>query len=101
MIFVYTTVPNMDAGKALSRNIIEKKLASAVNIWPTQSVYTWQGKVKEGEGCVLFIRTLEKNIQLIEDLIDSNASNIPCVAAIDVKRINHRYREEMVRVMAA
>lgn len=100
MIFVYTTAPTIEEGKKLSREIIQKKLASAVNFWPTLSLYSWHGAVKEGEGSVLFIRTLEKHLQEIEDLIASMTKGTPCVAAIDVKRINRHYKEQMVEAMA-
>ncbi|MBI5733187.1 divalent-cation tolerance protein CutA [Candidatus Jorgensenbacteria bacterium] len=97
MIFIYTTSPNLEEAKKLAEVIIDKKLASAVNLWPTQSIYMWKGEKREGEGAVLFIRTLESKLQEIEDLIGThNMHGIPCVAAVDVRRINRHYKEHLV-----
>jgi uncharacterized protein involved in tolerance to divalent cations len=100
MIFVYTTCTSMDEGRELSQNLISKKLASAVNFWPAHSVFSAKGQLREGTGSVLFIRTLEKHLQEIEDLIADTMKGIPCIAALDVKRINRHYKEHMVDAMA-
>lgn len=97
MIFIYTTCPNLEEAKKLSKLIVDKKLASAVNMWPAHSIYCWKGECKEGEGVVLFIRTLETKLQEIEDLAAAQSSGgIPCVATLDVRRINRGYKEVMV-----
>ena len=97
MIFIYTTSTTAEKAKELAETLVQRKWASAVNFWPTQSVYSARGEAKEGEGVVLFIRTLEKHLQDIEDFITaSHIGGIPCVAAVNVYRINRPYKEQIM-----
>lgn len=97
MIFIYTTATTEQKAKELARALVERKWAVAVNFWPTRSVYLARGEVREGEGVVLFIRTLEKHLQSIEDfLAESHLGGTPCVASVNVYRINRPYKEHVV-----
>ncbi len=97
MLFIYTTSTNLEKAKELAETLIQRKWAAAVNYWPTHSIYSSHGETKEGEGVVLFIRTLEKHLQDIEDFITaSHLGGIPCVAAVNVYRINRPYKEQVM-----
>ncbi len=97
MIFIYTTSPSLEEAKKLADEIISRRYASAVNYWPTKSVFMVKGERREGEGAVLFIRSLEKRLQDIEDLITAHhGTAIPCVAAVGVDRLNRHYKEHLV-----
>lgn len=94
MIFVYTTCKNIEEAKKLGKIIVEKKLAGCVNIWPIESTYWWDGKVVDDNEAVLFIKTLEQKVHHIEELIAQNHSySTPCIATIQVFRINQPYKE--------
>jgi len=80
MLFIYTTSTDIEKARELSEVLIQKKWATAVNFWPTHSVYASHGAPKEGEGVILFIRTL----------------GIPCVASLNVYRINRPYKEQVM-----
>ncbi|HDH31655.1 MAG TPA: divalent-cation tolerance protein CutA [Candidatus Wolfebacteria bacterium] len=94
MIFIYTTCQTADEAKKIGKMIIEKKLAGCVNIWPINSMYFWKNEFKEEEETVLLIKTIEARLQEIEDLIQgSHSYSVPCIATIDIKRINRPYKE--------
>lgn len=98
MIFIYTTCQNQEEARKIGKLIIEKKLAGCVNIWPIDSIYPWKGEIKEDDEAVLLIKTSEAKLQEIEDLIQSNHSySIPCIASIDIHRINRPYKEWLAR----
>ncbi len=98
MVLIYTTCQNTEEAKKLGRLIIEKKLAACVNIYPIESIYSWKGALKEDKETALLIKTIEVKLQGIEDLIQSNHSySVPCIAVIDVKRINRAYKEWLVQ----
>ena len=98
MIFIYTTCQNIDEAKKIGKMVVEKKLAACVNIWPINSIYFWENELKENGEAVLLIKTIEVKLQAIEDLIQSNHSySIPCIAVIDIRRINRPYKEWMAR----
>jgi periplasmic divalent cation tolerance protein len=100
MVFVYTTCAKEEEAKALSKMVIEKKLAACVNMWPVESCYTWEGAMKCENEYALLIKTLESKLQPIEDLILSNhAYSTPFVGAVDIRRINREYKEWMAQVI--
>lgn len=97
MLFIYTTSTDQEKARELAKILVEKKWAAAVNFWPTKSIYVSKGEAKEGEGVILFIRTLEKHLQDIEDyLTASHLGGTPCVASLSVYRINRHYKEHLV-----
>lgn len=94
MIFVYTTCQNIDEAKKIGKLIVEKRLAGCVNIWPINSIYWWEEKVTEDKEAVLLVKTLEKKVHEIEEVILKNHSyTVPCIAAIRVDRVNPEYKE--------
>lgn len=94
MIFVYTTCRDIQKAKKIGKLIIEKKLGSCVNIWPIESICFWEEKLQENQEVALLIKTIEFKLQEIENLIKENHSyDIPCIATIDIKRINSAYKE--------
>lgn len=98
MIFIYTTCQNPTEARKIGKMIIEKKLAACVNVWPIESIYFFGGEVKEDDESVLLIKTIEAKVQEIEDLISANHSyDIPCIAVINIQRINRLYKEWMAQ----
>ncbi|MDI6883380.1 MAG: divalent-cation tolerance protein CutA [Patescibacteria group bacterium] len=98
MIFIYTTCRDIEQAKKIAKLIIERKLAGCCNIWPISSIYFWENKLKEDKEVALLIKTIEAKLQEIETLIQANHTySIPCVAAIDIRRINRAYKEWLAR----
>ncbi len=97
MIFVYTTVANKDEGEKIAKLLLEGKLAACVNMWPITSMYLWEGEMKNENEQVLIVKTSEEKFQMIEEVIKKNHSyDVPCVAALDVKRVNPEFRAWVV-----
>ena len=100
MIFIYTTYKELESAKAISRKIIEKRLAAGVNIWPIYALMGVRGECKEGEGYGLLIRTVDTKIQEIEDMIAGNhPGGIPMIASFDTHRINRAYKDWMAQTI--
>ena len=100
MILVYTTCKNEEEGKKLAEMLVGNRMASCVDIMPVQSTYRSGEEIKSGQEVALFIKTLEAKLQPIEDLVMQNDSEItPFVGAIEVRRINHAYRELMIEAV--
>ena len=96
MVLIYTTCQNSEEAKKIGKLIVEKKFASCVNIWPIDSIYFWENEVKNDDEAVLIIKTIEAKVQQIEDLIMQNHSySLPCIAVVDVRRVNRAYKEYM------
>ncbi len=100
MVIIYSTFKNTEEAAKIGKLILDRKLASCVNIWPIQSMYYWEGKFENHVEAGMFIKTLEHHLAEIEVLVESNHSYAtPFIGAIDVRRFNRPYREWMASVI--
>lgn len=101
MVFIYTTCESIDEAERLGNLMIEKKIAACVDMWPVTSMYRWDGKLQKIAHTMLLITTLESRLQAVDDLISANHSySTPLIAGVDVRRINHAYKEWLVGEIA-
>ena len=60
-IVVLITVPSKEVGVKISETLVQKKLATCVNIVsPINSLYIWQGKVANDEEVLLIVKSREE-----------------------------------------
>lgn len=92
MIFVYSIFPNKKEAKKIGEGLIRKKLAGCVNIFPIESIYTWQKKVVKDREFVAIIKTKKKNFKKVEKFILKNHSyDTPCILEIPIGRVTRKY----------
>lgn len=88
----------MEEAKKIGKAVVEKKIAGCVNIWPIDSVYFEDSKIKEDKEAVLLIKTVESKVAEIENIILSNHSYaVPIIATIDIHRVNREYKEWLMK----
>jgi periplasmic divalent cation tolerance protein len=64
---VLTTVSSEEEGRRLARALVERRLASCVNVIPNlTSVYRWQGAVEEAAEALLLIKTTQERLPALE-----------------------------------
>lgn len=95
MVLIHVTYPDEEEAKKISKLIIEKELAIAVDLSRINSVYANSDELKIQPGVALLIKTLETKVQEIENLIRGhNHHHIPpCIAVIELFRVNREYKE--------
>jgi periplasmic divalent cation tolerance protein len=65
------TVPNIEEGKKIAKDLVENHLAACVNIIQNIfSIYNWKGSVEEDNEHLLIIKSTEKNSEFIIDKIN-------------------------------
>ncbi len=100
MVLIYTTCHTTQEAVKLGQAILERRLASAVNLWPIQVMKRADGGIKNELAAGVFIKTVEPRISEIEDTIhEFHTSSMPYVGAIDIRRFNRGYREWMTEVI--
>jgi periplasmic divalent cation tolerance protein len=96
MVFIYTTCANEKEAKLLGKLIIDKKMGVCVDYWPINSMYNWEGDLKEVSQIMLMITTLEHKLEEVNDLISEHHSySTPLIAGVDICRMNRAYKEWM------
>lgn len=100
MIFVHTICDDIEEAQDLSGSIIEKGLGACVDFWPISSCCNINGQTTCNTRVKVLITTLELKLEAINRLIrENNPNSVPLVAGVDVRRINHPYKEWMMGVI--
>jgi periplasmic divalent cation tolerance protein len=73
LLLVMTSLPNVDAAKALAKRLIDGHLAACVQLQTgVQSIYRWEGRVCEGQEVVLVAKTTTEQWSAISAFIKQN-----------------------------
>lgn len=92
MIFIYTTFSSRKEAKKIGKELVQKKLAVCINIFPIDSIYCWQKKLVEDKEFAVIIKTKKINFKKIEKFILKNHSyTMPCILEIPVSRVTEKY----------
>lgn len=71
MCLVLTTAGSADEAKKIARALVERRLASCVNIVPRiESVYRWKGQVESAEEWLLVIKIRGTAFERVRDAIE-------------------------------
>ena len=69
---IYITTGNMDNASEIARELVSKRFAACVNIFPISSIYRWNEKIEEDNEIAMFVKTdyscLEDIIKLVKSL---------------------------------
>ena len=79
----------------LAKELIEKQLASCINLMPKiNSIYNWNNKIHNIEEVMMMIKTIEQNIDKIKAILESkHPYDIPEIICCDFDILNYRYKE--------
>ena|SRR3989338_9301654 len=92
---IYCTTGSHREAVAISRALVEERLAACVNILPSiTSLYWWEGKVQEGQEAALIIKTRR---ELVDDVIarvkQLHSYDCPCVVSLATEKGNSDFLE--------
>ena len=92
MIFIYSTFPNKKEAEEIGEKLVKRKLAACVNIFPIDSIYSWQKKIVRDKEFAVIIKTQKKNFKKIEKFILAKHSyTTPCILEIPINRVSQKY----------
>jgi len=85
-VIVLITVPSMEVGKQIARELVETRLAACVNILPgITSLYRWQGEVTEEDELLLVVKTQQALFdRLVELVTQHHPYDLPEVIALPI-----------------
>jgi periplasmic divalent cation tolerance protein len=57
-VMAMTSVPSLDAGKKLVRELVERRLVACGSVIPgARSIYRWKGAIEEADEAVILLKT--------------------------------------------
>ncbi|MEK7180760.1 MAG: divalent-cation tolerance protein CutA [Patescibacteria group bacterium] len=95
MVFIYVTCKNHEEAVRIARQLVKKKAAGCVNIFPIQSVYGGgDGELRETDETSMIVKTIDSKVQEAEDIVRSlHSYKTPCIASFALHRLNREYKE--------
>lgn len=84
--FVYVTCGNEDEARRIGRTLVEERLAACANvIGGMQSIYWWQGAVREDGEAILIAKTKEGLVDRLSARVgELHSYDVPCVVALPI-----------------
>ena len=68
---VYITAGNMENASLIAKELVSKRFAACVNMFPVSSVYRWNEKIEEDNEIAMFVKTDYSRFQEIIKLVKS------------------------------
>jgi periplasmic divalent cation tolerance protein len=95
MIAVYTTLPTEDDARRLGADLVARRLAACVNIFPGMiSIYHWQNNVETGNETAMLVKTRkELQEQVIEAMAAGHPYTVPALIVFDPCKVAASYLE--------
>ena len=83
--------------KNIARALVERRMAGSVDIMLTNSVFQVKEGASESDGAIMIIKTIDKHIQGIEDVVREYYQNgTPCIASITLYRLNRDFKDKLI-----
>jgi len=84
---VYVTVPSMEVGQKIARDVVHNRLAACVNIVPqVTSIYEWNGKVEEEKEFLLMMKTSSEQLDALKQaVIKLHPYDVPEFVAVPIE----------------
>lgn len=78
---VYTVCSSTEEAKTIGKVLVEERLCACVNIIPgMESIYRWDGEVKEANETILIIKTVKGTFDLVSSRIkELHSYEVPCI----------------------
>jgi len=92
-LLVLSTVPTLQEARKLAHFLLEKRLATCVNITsPVESHYWWKHKKERSKEYLLLIKTVAEKFRKLEKVIRENHSyEVPEIIGIPIQKGSAKY----------
>jgi periplasmic divalent cation tolerance protein len=87
-----TTVDSAETARSLARTAVERRLAACAQITPIESVYAWDGEVREAAEWRLLFKTTADRVPALESfLLQHHPYELPALHAVAVQQVHSAY----------
>ncbi|AKB18188.1 MULTISPECIES: divalent-cation tolerance protein CutA [unclassified Methanosarcina] len=66
---VYITAGDMKNASEIARELVSRRLAACVNMFPVSSIYRWNEKVEEDNEVAMFVKTDSSRLEEITKVV--------------------------------
>lgn len=85
-ILIYIVAGNMENALLIARELVSKRLAACVNMFPVSSIYRWNEKIEEDNEISMFVKTDSSRLEEITRLVKSlHTYEMPAIEFWDIE----------------
>jgi periplasmic divalent cation tolerance protein len=94
-VVVFVSVGSEEEGLAISRRLVEERLAACVNLVPkVRSIYRWEGKICDEPESYLIIKTRQELFEPLQERIKGlHSYSVPEIIALPIVKGLDSYLE--------
>lgn len=82
---VFVTYPDERTARAISRSLIERRLAACSNIFAVSSIYRWKGEIEEAAEFASLLKIRSEDFQAVVEAVKKlHPYDVPCIVRYDV-----------------
>ena len=70
MRIIYITTRNVGEAKKIANHLLSKKLIACANMFPIESMYSFEGDLQEDIEFVILIKTKKENYEIVQKEIE-------------------------------
>jgi periplasmic divalent cation tolerance protein len=98
MISVYVTCPSRSEAGKIARHLLSRKLIACANIFPVESIFRWNGKMRAEKEAAMLLKAVDGNYKKIETEIKKMHSyEVPCIIAFKWESANPAYKKWVMK----
>lgn len=85
---IFTTINNEQDARKIANFLLEEQIAACVNIIPNVvSIYKWKGKIEEEKEFIIFIKTVEENVdKAIKRIKELHSYELPDIISFKIQK---------------
>lgn len=84
---IYITAKDEAEAKKIGKTLVGEKLAAGVNIHPIESIYWWEGEIKEhGEMAMLVKTRAELATEVTARVKELHSYKVPCIVCLPIEK---------------
>ncbi|NLT38576.1 MAG: divalent-cation tolerance protein CutA [Methanomassiliicoccus sp.] len=85
MSSVFVTYPDERTARAISRSLIELRLAACSNIFAVSSIYRWKGEIEEATEFASILKIRSQDFyNVVKTIKQLHPYDVPCIVRYDV-----------------
>ena len=85
---IFTTINNEQVARKIANFLLEEQIAACVNIIPNViSIYKWKGKIEEEKEFIIFIKTVDENVdKAIKRVKELHSYELPDIITFKINK---------------
>jgi periplasmic divalent cation tolerance protein len=86
---IYITTQSKKEAKRIAKILLKEKLIACANIFPIESQFLWQGKIKKVKEFGMILKTKRRLVEKIVKKIKAiHSYKIPCIISFSIEKGN-------------